>query len=347
MKILYAIQGTGNGHLSRAIELIPYFKEQGEVDVLISGISSDLPLPFKINYTYKGMSFVFGNKGGIDLLNTYMKNHIHRFIAEVRSLPISQYDLVINDFEPISAWAAYFKGKPCVALSNQAATEFPNLKPSVNDDFLGKFILKHYAPSTSQYGFHYRSYAPHIFTPVIRQEIRDLVTSDLGHITVYLPAYAEEKIIKKLNRLTDVQFEVFSKHCKKKYQEKNIQVFPIHKEQFIRSMASCNGLITAAGFGATSEALYLGKKLLVIPQKQQYEQYCNAEALKKLGVCIVKHLRKRHLPKIQEWIESGKAIKMDYQDQSREIVQTIINNEFLQKDNYLQYLTTQQYDLVN
>ena len=347
MKLLYAIQGTGNGHVSRAIELIPYFKEQADVDILISGIQSDLSLPFEVKYAYKGMSFVFGKKGGIDLLNTYMKNHIHRFISEVRSLPVEEYDLIINDFEPISAWAAYFKGLPAVALSNQAATEFPNTKTSINDDIVGKFILNHYAPTTSQYGFHYKPYAPHIFTPIIRKEIRELKTSEEGHITVYLPAYSEEKIIKKLSLIPNTQFQVFSKHSKLEFHEKNIHVRPIAHETFLKSLASCSGLITAAGFGATSEALFLGKKLLVIPQKQQYEQLCNAEALKKLGVKVVKHLRKKHIPKIQNWIESGKAIKMDYPNQSREIVQTIINNEFLQKDNYLEYLTAQQFDLAN
>jgi uncharacterized protein (TIGR00661 family) len=346
MKVLYAIQGTGNGHISRAIELIPYFKEQADVDILISGIQSDLTLPFEVKYSYKGMSFVFGKKGGIDLLNTYMKNHIHRFIAEVRSLPVDDYDLIINDFEPISAWAAYFKGKSCVALSNQVATEFPNMKKSINEDLLGRFIINHYAPSTSQYGFHYQPYAPHIFKPIIRQEIRDLTTSDEGHITVYLPSYSEAKIIKKLSLISDTEFQVFSKHCKTKSQVRNLHIRPIDHQAFLSSLASCRGLITAAGFGATSEALFLGKKLLVIPQKQQYEQLCNAEALKKLGVCVVKHLRKRHIPKIQNWIDEGEAIKMDYPNQSREIVQTIINNEFHQKDNYLQYLTAQQYDLA-
>lgn len=346
MKLLYAIQGTGNGHISRAIELIPYFKELADVDVLISGIQSDLTLPFEVKYSYKGMSFVFGKKGGIDLLNTYMKNHIHRFISEVRSLPVEDYDLIINDFEPISAWAAYFKGRSCVALSNQSATEIPTMKTSINDDIIGKFVLNHYAPSTSQYGFHYKPYAPHIFTPIIRQEIRDLKTTNEGHISVYLPSYSENKIIKKLSLIEDTKFQIFSKHSKSEFHKRNIHIRPIEHEPYLKSLASCSGLITAAGFGATSEALFLGKKLLVIPQKQQYEQLCNAEALKKLGVKVVKHLRKRHIPKIQDWIENGEAIKMDYPNQSREMVQTIINNEFLKKDNYLQYLTAQQYDLA-
>ena len=34
MKILYAIQGTGNGHLSRAKEIIPALMNRAQVDIL-------------------------------------------------------------------------------------------------------------------------------------------------------------------------------------------------------------------------------------------------------------------------------------------------------------------------
>lgn len=37
MKILYAFQGTGNGHLARAQEIIPILKKHALVDTLISG----------------------------------------------------------------------------------------------------------------------------------------------------------------------------------------------------------------------------------------------------------------------------------------------------------------------
>ncbi len=47
MRILYAIQGTGNGHISRARDIIPYLQEKGAVDLLISGIQSDVDLPMK------------------------------------------------------------------------------------------------------------------------------------------------------------------------------------------------------------------------------------------------------------------------------------------------------------
>ncbi|NDC42475.1 MAG: glycosyl transferase, partial [Chitinophagia bacterium] len=46
MKILFAIQGTGNGHLSRARDVYPELLKYGETDVLISGIQADVTLPY-------------------------------------------------------------------------------------------------------------------------------------------------------------------------------------------------------------------------------------------------------------------------------------------------------------
>jgi hypothetical protein len=46
MNILFAIQGTGNGHLSRAQDIYPELLKYGNVDVLISGIQADVDFPY-------------------------------------------------------------------------------------------------------------------------------------------------------------------------------------------------------------------------------------------------------------------------------------------------------------
>tara|TARA_R110002072_G_scaffold9348_28_gene45645 strand:+ start:804 stop:1847 length:1044 start_codon:yes stop_codon:yes gene_type:complete len=347
MKILYAIQGTGNGHICRAKEIIPYLQKYGDLDILVSGIQSDIALPFEVTYAFKGMSFVFGKKGGIDLLNTYVKNHINTFMKEVKSLPVEKYDLVINDFEPISAWASYLKNSNCVALSNQCAIRSHAIPKPKSEDFIGKFIINHYAPSTAEYGFHYQPYAPHIFTPIIRKEVREMQKENLGHYTVYLPAFDSKNLIKKLSLIKEVKWEVFAKNCKERISHDNVEVYPIQSNLFMKSMATSAGVLSAAGFGTTSEALFLKKKLLVIPQKQQYEQQCNALALKKLSVPIIKNLRKKNLLKIQAWIREEQNIEVNFPDQTELIIDTIINNEFHHKDNYLDYLTSNQFNTAD
>lgn len=343
MKILYGIQGTGNGHISRAKALIPYFQKYGEVDLLISGIDSQLRLPFDIRYKCKGLGFVFGKKGGIDYLNTYLKNHIRSFLKELKSIPIEEYDLIISDFEPITAWAAQLKKKHCVALSNQCALKHFSLPLSKQKDVVGNIVLQYYAPSSSEYGISYESTSSNVFTPIIRDEIRKLDINEENFYIVYLPSYTTQRIQKVLSKFESVEFKVFSKEVTEEYKTKNLKFLPINNDTFLSELARCKGAICAAGFGITSELIFLGKKFLVIPQSYQYEQKCNAIMLKYMGVSVVKKLKLKHLAVIKEWLENGKAIKVDYPNQTQKMVETIIYNEFLSKDNYLDYLTNQQF----
>ena len=99
MKILYCVQLTGNGHITRANELIRIFKKRAHVDVLVSGTQSSLKLKEKVKFRYKGLSFVFGKEGGIDFIKTNKIFNPFRFIKEILNCPVDKYDLIINDFE--------------------------------------------------------------------------------------------------------------------------------------------------------------------------------------------------------------------------------------------------------
>ena len=59
MKIFYAIQATGNGHISRAMELLPYLQHYGEVDLFLSGSNSTLDLSAPIKFRSKGLSLFY------------------------------------------------------------------------------------------------------------------------------------------------------------------------------------------------------------------------------------------------------------------------------------------------
>lgn len=324
MKILYAIQGTGNGHLSRARDIVPLLQKKGELDILISGIQADISLPYPIKYSFKGLSFIFGKKGGVDLMGTYLRNNSLRIMREIKSVPIEKYDIIINDFEPISAWAAHLKKKPCISLSHQSAVLSKNAPVPKKKDRMGRFILENYAPATAKYGFHFAAFDEHTYTPVIRQQVRELNVSDKGHYTVYLPSYSDEKLVKTFNKIKDVRWQVFSKHNHRPYKVENVTITPIDNEGFLESMASCSGILCGAGFETPAEALYLKKKLMVIPMKNQYEQYCNAAALESMGVPTLKNLKEKQLPLIKDWIEKSVAIDVHFPDMTADIIDLIV-----------------------
>jgi uncharacterized protein (TIGR00661 family) len=323
MKILYAIQGTGNGHISRARDIIPLLEKKGELDVLISGTEADVDLGFPVNYKFKGMSFVFGKGGGVDLLSTYKKAKLKRFFKEVKSLPVKKYDLVINDFEPVSAWACRLNKKECIGLSHQAAVLNKKSPKPKESDTIGKSILKKYAPVTDKYGFHFKAYDDKIFTPVIRDEIRNADHLLLPHYTVYLPAYEDDKIIKVLNEIKEVEWEVFSKHTKKAYSKNNVHIAPITNSEFVKSLVTATGVLCGAGFETPAETLFLKKKLMVIPMKGQYEQQCNAAALKEMGVPVLKKLKISKVEKIITWVTNGGIVEVDYPNITERIVDEV------------------------
>lgn len=326
MRILYAIQGTGNGHLSRAMDVVPCLRHHGEVDVLVSGIQGDLPLPFPIKYKMRGLSFIFGKAGGVDLWKTFVKSNIRKLVKEINVLPVEKYDLVINDFEPVSAWACYSRNIPCIGLSHQAAVLAEEAPDAERTDMMGKLVLKNYAPNTAQYGFHFEAYRKDIFTPVIRQQVREQHIENRGHYTVYLPSYDDKRLITKLSQFRHVKWDVFSKHNKKPFQSKNVVIQPIHNDKFIKSMAQSEGVLCGAGFETPAEALFMKKKLLVIPMKSQYEQHLNAAALKQMGVPVIKNLKDRYDMVLNSWIDNSMRVEVDYPDMTQKIIDQVIHN---------------------
>jgi uncharacterized protein (TIGR00661 family) len=323
MKILYAIQGKGFGHIVRASEIIPLLRKKCETDVLISGDHAAPELPFEVKYNFKGLNLVYNRKGEMDLHKTYKKANTKKFLHEVQALPIHEYAFVLNDFEPVSAWAAVNKGVPCIALSHQAALVDKNVPVPRPKGYRGSFILKNYAPASHFIGLHYSRYSSKIFTPVIRKDIRESERLEKGHYMVYLPLYEDKVLIDILERLPEVHWRVFSPHCKTPYQINNISFAPLNYESFAQNMASSDGVLCGAGFETPAEALFLGKKLLVIADEGRFEQQYNALALKNLGVPVIKKLKASKVDVIEEWVEKDYKIEITYPDCTDRIINRI------------------------
>ena len=108
MKILYAIQTTGNGHLARAQNIIPKIKEVAELEIITSGPKNDFLLEEKPIKHFTGVTFFYTDNGSVNWLKTVFLNNYFRLLKEILSCPVKKYDLIINDFEPVSAWSAKF-----------------------------------------------------------------------------------------------------------------------------------------------------------------------------------------------------------------------------------------------
>lgn len=324
MNILYAIQGTGNGHFSRAKEFIPYLSRYGKLDLLVSGSSVDVDLGYPIKYQYPGISYTFGKNGGIDILDTIKKQQPISFIDNMMQFEPQKYDLLISDYEPISAWACYRLQLPCIGLSHQASFLSKKTPRPDHSNHAAEFLFKYYAPCSKPVGFHYQQYDDFIFNPIIRSEVRRLNPVKKNHITVYLPAYSEEILLPVFKKFKSFEWHFFSKHTKIKRRDDNVIINPISNIEYLESLEGCCGLLTGGGFEAPAESIYLNKKLLVVPMHGQYEQQCNAEALRRCGVKVVQTIDNMFSSELEDWLDTTYTIDLAFPDKTEEIVEKII-----------------------
>lgn len=236
MKVLYAIQTTGNGHLSRAKEFIPYLKQRFQVDVILSGPQTHLDLDFPIKKHYRGLRFYYTEKGAVNWLKTIGKNNFWRFFKDVLQLDSQEYDLVITDFEPVSAWASKLKGVTCYGLSNQLSLWQKGVpEPRQKQRYLIRY-LKWFAPVDKEYPLHYFKFNKRIFDPIIRSAIRKLKTREDGGILVYLPAYAESSILAITQQFPDIEWHVFSQQRNDKATVGSTHLYPLKESTFLHQL---------------------------------------------------------------------------------------------------------------
>jgi uncharacterized protein (TIGR00661 family) len=329
MKVLYGIQCTGNGHVSRSKDLVQELKKYVQVDVLTSGGQNDIDLDVPIKYKFKGMSYHFGKNGNIGYFKTLATNNFFRLSREIRKLPVLDYDMIVSDFEPITAWAAKQKGVYSVSLSNQTSLRFDGAPKPGRSFWASKWITESFCPAERHYGFFYNKFNREVFYPPIRSEVASLKPKSGGGILVYLPFYSERVLEKVCANFPDQPFHIFTRNIKTPLVHGNIHFYPIGDIRFLHLLEKCDGVMCSSGFSLTSEAIFLGKKLLTIPMKNQYEQQCNAAFLKKQGAEVMMDISKNSPRIISDWLEHGKPLDIEFQDEKETLIRNILEDYIL------------------
>ena len=301
MKIFYAVQATGNGHLSRATQLYPHLKKFGEVDFFVSGSNSNLDYPFPVKYRSDGWSLHYSKCGGLNYWDIVRNTKPANLYKDAAALPLKQYDVVINDFDFITSIGCKMQKVPSVQLGHQASFQSDLTPRPAKKNYLGEIILKHYAKATQHIGLHFQPYDNFIFPPVVKQELMNQEVLNLNHVTVYLPSFQQHCLHETFRKLKDIPFHWFLNGVEKPYTENNITYYPVNQNMFNKSLLTCHGLITGGGFETPSEALFLGKRLMSIPIRNHYEQQCNAAALQQMGICVLEDVDENFAKNIETW----------------------------------------------
>jgi uncharacterized protein (TIGR00661 family) len=291
MKILFGVQGTGNGHISRSRELVRKLKEDGhEVHVVISGRREEELREIDIFKPYsvlKGLTLAT-YRGRMNYIETMFQLDLLRLMTDIISLDTAGVDLVITDFEPVTSMAARIKGITSLGFGHQYA--FPFNIPIARGNLFERYTLLNFAPAQYNAGLHWHHFNQPIFPPVIPETLyRALRTAeDPTKILVYLPFEEVEDVESFVRPFDTFRFSIYGK-VKEDRDDGHLHFRSYSREGFLRDLMECSGVVCNAGFELPGEALHLGKKLLLRPLDGQIEQESNALAMVELGYGMAMH----------------------------------------------------------
>ncbi|TRW90666.1 MJ1255/VC2487 family glycosyltransferase [Candidatus Methylobacter oryzae] len=322
MKIFYGVQGTGNGHITRARVMAKELHAAGiDVHFQFTGRPSDKYFDMEVFNGYEartGLTF-HTEKGQVSYLKTALDAKPITFIKDMKSLDLSGYDLVISDFEPITAWAAKSRKIPVLGIGHQYAFNYKI--PREGSDPIADQVIKYFAPADVGVGLHWHHFGQPILPPIIDTPATPQNVIN-NKIIVYLPFEDQNEVIRLLSPFENFDFHIYSPEPVPSTFS-HIACNPLSRDGFQKDLYDCVGIISNAGFELASESLQMGKKILAKPLHAQMEQISNAAALKQLGYGHVMHDMDSSI--IEHWLHDDRAVHVTYPNIAKILVQWIQN----------------------
>lgn len=316
MKILYGVQGTGNGHTTRARMMARHFKAAGiEVDYVFSGRATDQYFGMGCFGDYRalrGLTFATEN-GAVNYWRTVYQAHPLEFLRDVFALDAGDYDAVLTDFEPISAWAGMRAGVPVIGMGHQYAFAYPDV-PRAGDNWQSRLVMRTFAPASIKLGLHWDSFGGPVLPPIIDTSLRH---QPADHVLVYLPFEDADAVTAMLNEIGDHKFVQYGGVDHDIIG--NVTRKPASVAGFHHDLTTANRVICNCGFELVSECLHLGVPVLTRPLAGQSEQLANAAALRALGFATI--LQDIDSGEIDVWLRSApSAPELQFPDVAAAIV---------------------------
>ncbi|MBP58696.1 MULTISPECIES: glycosyltransferase family protein [Idiomarina] len=320
MKILYGVQGTGNGHLSRCHTLAQSLTKHRnvEIDYLISGRQPSGLFDMEVFGDYQwrqGLSFVT-ERGRLRRRKTLLNNHWRQFWQDVKNLSVTDYDLVITDYEPVTAWAAKKQGVRCVGLGRQYAFHEPDLFKRLS--WWQKQLISSFAPCSEPVGMHWLA-SGNAIPPVVRQE-ENACVGLMQRVVVYLPFEDPRDIIDQLQPLDNYEFSLFHPKVERKSLG-HIECYPPSRTEFAQHFSKASAILSNAGFETSCEALSQGKALAVKPLAGQFEQKWNARILQEHGLASV--LKRVETSDVDSWLAQREPHRLYWPNVAETLAQWI------------------------
>jgi UDP:flavonoid glycosyltransferase YjiC (YdhE family) len=263
MVIAYSCAGEGFGHAARMAALVPVLSRRHTVHCFAPGevaayLRPRLPgirmswLPH-FSFVKRGNRVMHLESLGRGLgLVARMPKLVAALAKRLRAIGASA---VVSDFDPFLAWAGRLCGLPVVQINHPGIVQrYPACSPRALAGIAATRLME--GPFDRRV---WTSFFGGDVGPILREGLRPERAERGDYILVNLAERLRPSVLPELDRLG-----------------LNYRVFPSPKGDYDQALLGCRALISTAGYQTASEALCLGKPLLLMPQDGQYEQKLNA-----------------------------------------------------------------------
>ncbi|HJL06095.1 MAG TPA: glycosyltransferase family protein [Polyangiaceae bacterium LLY-WYZ-15_(1-7)] len=301
--IFFGVQGEGRGHAARALALVEALRPHHRLVLYANGQAFEMLEPLYVGsdvelYRLPDVAFRYGPGRRLSYVRTGLGNahYLWRLRQLVRMVELhmerEQPDLVLTDFEPVTARAARAAGVPFLSVDHQhflLTHDLSDLPAHLRRyaAFMAPFVHAWYQGQTETVVSSFFS-APikprwRRCVPIgvlLRREVREASVEDRDHLVAYVRRSAPRSV---LEALAASRREVRVYGLGERPSVGRLRFRAIDPHRFVEDLATCEALVTTAGNQLVGESLYLGKPVLAMPEMGNYEQQINATFLRRSG----------------------------------------------------------------
>lgn len=300
LRVLYGVNGEGMGHATRSEVVIGSLLDRHDVRVVASGAAfrflvDRLPRVGEIF----GPTFALEEgeirrwatvRQNLQLASRELPVTIRRWIDEIDDW---EPEVVISDFEPLAGAYARLTRTPLIAVGNinmlDRCRHDGEIVGREREDFLlARTVAHSMVPGAVEYIVTTFFRAPiarggtTLVPPIVRPEIVNARSVRGENLVVY--SSGDEALIEAL-RTAGIRCLVYGMRGgpEDPVTEGNLEFRPQSSGGFVEALRTARGVVAGGGFSLLSESVYLGKPILSVPLRGQFEQLMNARYMERLG----------------------------------------------------------------
>ena len=301
--IFYSVSGEGRGHATRVKAVVDALCGKHRVVIYAPDMAFDF-----LSQAYQtadvqvrripGLSFYYTARRRLNPFKTAWQNAVSAvgFPGVIqrlqRDIEAERPDVAITDFEPLLPRAARWCGLPFISLNHQ------HFLLTYDLGSLPRYLRMLAALMSGVVGAYYRDQAQTIvssfYFPPLRPECRNVAQIGVLLRPEILAATPEqgEHLIAYLRRsvpmnvydaLAECGCETHIYGLGARPARGSLRFLEVDAYRFVDDLATSRALISTAGNQLVGEALYLGKPVLAMPERGNYEQHINAHFLEQCG----------------------------------------------------------------